>query len=320
MQKVKSLLIGLVIGLVILSFIGCGSGGGKEIRISGAWALFPMMNVWAEEYQKLSDIKIEVAGGGAGKGMSDVLSGQVDIAMCSRPVRKEEVEQGAFYLAVAKDAVVATVNSENPVLEYIQKNGLSRRELEKIFMGKIDNWGQLAGKQIEGANIVVYGRSDASGAAKVWADYLGNYTQSELQGKAAANFSGDQALAHAVINEKNAIGFNNLNYAYNVETGKFSEGIRAVPIDLNSNGILDKEESFYETRGKLVESISVGTYPSPPARFEYVVSKGPFKDESKEFVKWILKEGQKLIPENGYVPIPDEKLKNELKKIENTKF
>ena len=39
----------------------------KTIEVSGANALQPMMEVWAEEYQKIHpDIKINVNGGGAG--------------------------------------------------------------------------------------------------------------------------------------------------------------------------------------------------------------------------------------------------------------
>jgi len=43
-----------------------------------------MASKWAEEYTKLyPNIKIDISAGGAGKGITDVLSGMVDIAMVS---------------------------------------------------------------------------------------------------------------------------------------------------------------------------------------------------------------------------------------------
>ncbi|MBN2279443.1 MAG: substrate-binding domain-containing protein [Candidatus Marinimicrobia bacterium] len=289
---------------IVLIIYGCHSKKTETIKVSGAWALYPMMCVWADEYQKDHWVKIEVSGGGAGKGISDVLNGQVDIAMVSRLIKKEELEQGAFYLSVTKDAVIATINGKNPVLAEIQEQGVSREDLESIFLKKITRWGELVGKELEHDEIVVYGRADASGAAQVWAAFLGDHTQAELQEKADANFSGDQALCNGVKSVRNAIGFNNLNYAYDIEKGGFAENIRPVPIDLNANGRLDSMENFYNLRQDLVAKVSEGVYPSPPARLEFLVSKGPFNKKSKAFVSWIMHEGQKFITENGYVQLP----------------
>ena len=47
-----------------------------------------MVSLWAEEYQQLNPgVRFDIQGGGAGKGMTDVLSGAVDVAMLSRAVR-----------------------------------------------------------------------------------------------------------------------------------------------------------------------------------------------------------------------------------------
>jgi phosphate transport system substrate-binding protein len=319
-RSVKTMLrVSMFVLLVLMFSLSCDScqqnekkSGKTNIRISGAWALYPMMLVWANEYQKTHNVKIDISGGGAGKGMSDVLGNQVDMGMVSRPIRKEEIDQGAFYIAVTKDAVVATINAENPILKEIYVKGLSREELRKIFMKEITEWGQIIGKELENDKIIVYGRSDASGAAKIWAQFLGDYTQSDCQNKADANFDGDQPVALAVGREKNSIGFNNLNYAYNMENDGFAEGIRPIPIDLNENSLLDVEENFYGDRKKLVHNVSLGKYPSPPARLEYVVSKGSFKGEVKEFVNWILTDGQGLVKKNGYVNLPEEKLNEEI--------
>jgi phosphate transport system substrate-binding protein len=314
----KEVVSSIAVIMMIFStvFAGCIGGPEHTIRISGAWALYPLMLVWADEYEREHDVKIEVSGGGAGKGVSDTLNGQVDMGMISRPPRDEEIEQGMFYIAVVKDSVVATINKDNPVLDEIYEQGLSREDLRKIFMKEVTHWGDIVNKSVEDDKIVVYGRSDASGAAKVWASFLGNYTQSDLQNKADANFDGDMNLATGLHREKNAIGFNNLNYAYNIETGGFAEAIRPVPLDLDGNGKLDQNESFYNNREQFVENVSEGNYPSPPARKDYVVSKGPFKGKTKDFVRWILTDGQAFVKENGYVQLSDELLEKEIEYLE----
>ncbi len=50
------------------------------IRVSGAFALYPMILKWGEEYKKLHPkVNFDISAGGAGKGMTDALGGLVDI-------------------------------------------------------------------------------------------------------------------------------------------------------------------------------------------------------------------------------------------------
>ena len=72
---------------------------------------------WAAEDQKTHPgIKIDIAAGGAGKGIADCLAGMVDIGMVSREVNPAEEAKGAWRVAVTKDAVVPTVSGAHPKL------------------------------------------------------------------------------------------------------------------------------------------------------------------------------------------------------------
>ncbi len=294
---------------------GCGQKQSKTVRVSGAWALYPLMTVWAEEYNSLHQkdgLVVKVAGGGSGKGVSDALNDQVDIGMLSRPPAAEELKQGMFPIAVVKDSVVAAINKNNPVIDEIYKQGLSQQDLENIFLKKVHTWGEVVGNT-NGEEITVFGRSDASGAAKTWANYLGDYTQNEIQHKADANFNGDLPLARAVKNEETAIGFNNLNFAYNVETGKFAHKIRPVPLDLNNNNQLETSEDFYGDRNSFLKAVEINRYPSPPARRIFVIARGPFEKKAQAFVNWILTDGQQYVTPNGYVKLAPSTLKTQRK-------
>ncbi|RPJ03053.1 MAG: phosphate ABC transporter substrate-binding protein, partial [Chloroflexi bacterium] len=90
----------LVLFLLVPLLSACGGDDEKDnketITISGAFALYPMVVQWADEYQKShQNVQFDISAGGAGKGMSDVLAGAVDVAMVSREIRTEETDQGA---------------------------------------------------------------------------------------------------------------------------------------------------------------------------------------------------------------------------------
>lgn len=290
------------------------------IRVSGAWALYPMVVKWSEEFQKIHpDVRIDLSAGGAGKGMADVLGGMVDIGMVSRGIYPEEIEKGAFWVAVTKDAVVPTVNEANPALEDLLSTGITKQALIDLWiMGAKTTWGEVVGADADADadvadDIHVYTRSDACGAAKTWATFLGEYHQEDLRGVAVY---GDPGLAEAVRQDALGIGYNNLNFAYDAKTGVPVTGIRVIPIDLNENGLIDENENFYGTKFELMEAIETGAYPSPPARDLNLVTKGVPTGLTKEFIDWCLTEGQQYVTETGYVPLPEEKIEAERKKIE----
>lgn len=317
-----SILIAFAIIIGMMPACNNGSkteGDGKDslsgtISISGAFALYPLTIKWAEEYMKLHpDVTINVSAGGAGKGMTDALSEMVDLGMFSKEVSQEEKNKGAWWVAVTKDAVLATVNEKNPEIETIKTKGLTMEKFYDIFITKkITKWGMaLDTKGKEAVN--VYTRSDACGAAEMWAKYLNNKKQEDIQG---VGVNGDPGVADAVKKDINGIGFNNIAYVFDVNTRKKYEGIEVAPIDINKNGKIDTEEMVYRNLDSIMAAIKDGRYPSPPARDLYFVSHGAPKSALvKDFIRWTLTEGQKYVNEAGYVLLAEESIKTELEKI-----
>lgn len=284
-----------------------------EISLSGAFALYPLAVQWANDFQALHPgVTIDVSAGGAGKGITDALAQVVDFGMVSRELGEAEIANGAIGFAVAKDAVVPTINTGNPVYAELKKHGVTRQQLIDIFLTqKVTKWGQVVGNNNQ-RDISVYVRSDACGAAETWALYLGK-KQEDLQGTAVF---GDPGLAEAVQKDVEGIGLNNIGFAYDIATGKPHPNLAVAPIDVNENGQIDPEEDFYATKQGVVEAIKDGRYPSPPARDLYFVSKGiPTNPVVIEFLKYILTEGQAANEAQGYIAIPQEKLDASLQKL-----
>ena len=284
-----------------------------EISLSGAFALYPLAVQWANDFQALHPgVTIDVSAGGAGKGITDALAQVVDFGMVSRELGEAEIANGAVGFAVAKDAVVPTINTGNPVMADLAKHGITRDQLIGLFItGSIKCWGEIV-ETADKTPVSVYTRSDACGAAETWALYLGK-KQEDLLGTAVF---GDPGLAEAVQKDVNAIGLNNIGFAYDIKTGKPHPNLAIAPIDVNENGQIDPEEDFYATKQGVVEAIKDGRYPSPPARDLYFVSKGvPTNPVVVEFLKYILTEGQAANEAQGYIAIPQEKLDASLEKL-----
>jgi len=317
MKKIK--FINLLSGILLSSLlVSCGGSNGKssgQISISGAFALYPMTVKWAEEYGKVHpEVRIDISAGGAGKGIADVLSGMVEIGMVSREIYAEEIEKGAFPVAVTKDAVVAVISDQNPVLDEILTTGLKNDIGSEIWItGNVKTWGE-AFSSASSEPMHVYTRSDACGAAEMWAKFYGK-KQEDLLG---TGVFGDPGLAQAVQKDPLGIGYNNIGYAYDATSKQQVEGIRVVPLDLNNNGTIDDDENFYNSMNDIIAAIASGKYPSPPARELYFVTMNSPKDNKviTEFINWVLTDGQKYVQEAGYITLPAEKIAEEKKKLQ----
>ncbi len=300
--------------------LGTGQAGAEPaaplkgtVTISGAWALYPLAVKWAEEFAKVAPgVKVDISAGGAGKGMADCLGGVVDIGMVSREITPTEAERGAWWVAVAKDAVVPVMNAANPAAAAVKTRGITPAEFQAIWLEeKIKDWKELGGPA-GSPPLSVYTRSDACGAAETWAAFLGK-KQEDLLG---VGVYGDPGLAQAVHQDIRGIGFNNVNYVYEASTRKQVAGLMVVPIDLNGDGKISPEEDFYSTRDELTAAIGDGRYPSPPARDLYFVCRGrPQAAPVAAFISWALGPGRAYIQEAGYIDLSPEKIAGALSRL-----
>jgi phosphate transport system substrate-binding protein len=283
------------------------------ITISGAFALYPMVMKWTEEFRKLyPQVRFDISAGGAGKGIADALADMVDIGMVSREIHPAEIQKGAWSIPVTKDAVVAVINQNNPLLKELLKKGIKKADFVRIWLTETPpTWSELATAK-GNVQVHVYTRSDSCGAAETWALFLGK-KQEDLLG---IGVFGDPGLNEAVRKDELGIGYNNINYAYDATTLKPMNGTVILPIDLNENGRIDDSENFYDNRDAMVKAIADDKYPSPPARDLYFVCHGrPQKQLLAAFMKWVLSAGQKFVTEAGYIALSEAKLAQGLSKI-----
>ena len=313
-MKLKDSLFALLLLLINFNGKPVKKEQNASISFSGAFALYPLAQTWAAEYNKTHPgIRFDIQAGGAGKGLTDCLSGLVDVGMFSREFSPEEKAKGVWWVALCKDAVLPTLNAHNPFLKAIQKRGIKKEEFKSIFVDHtITTWEQLLGITGSSHKINVYTRADAAGAADAWASFFGK-KQENIKG---IGISGDPGVADAVRKDINAIGFNNTLFVFDQKSGKKLTGIDVAPIDVNANGTLDPNENVYGNLRQFLKAVNDGSFPSPPARQLYFITKG--KSQRKEvldFFKWVLTDGQKLVDAAGYVPLPKAIINDQLAKL-----
>lgn len=308
--------------ILVFAFVlsACGgpqtgsAAGGRQgtLSVSGAFAIYPLMVTWAEAYQAdHPGVRIDISAGGAGKGMADTLSGAVDIGMVSREIKPAELEQGAFGIPIARDAVFVTANAQNPALPDLFSHGLTAEKLAELYLyEQTVTWDQISGGAGAGQEVHVYTRSDSAGAAEIFALYFGA-TQEELRG---VGVFGDPGILEAVIKDPLGIGYNNLNYVFDAETGLPVSGAAVVPLDINGDGRIDEAEKI-ETKSQAIAAVAENRYPSPPARTLYLVTKGKPAGLLADFLSWILTDGQVYVGEAGYVALPESTLNTALESL-----
>ncbi len=138
--------------LLLLSFFLSASSYAKSIKWTGCGITRKaFMEEISEAYEKKTGIKVILSGGGATRGIRNVLKHRSDIGGSCRHHLKDgqgnilQKESDVKLIQVAWDAIVVIVNKSNPI------QNISITNLKKIIDGKIKNWKMLGGKdqQIE---------------------------------------------------------------------------------------------------------------------------------------------------------------------------
>lgn len=274
-----------------------------SFTVSGAYALYPLVRKWADDFMRIhTSLKILVTADGTGKGIEDLQNKRSQLAMISRPLTDAELETGIWTVPVAKDGVVAIINRKNPYFKRILKMGLNPEEFYKVFISnKPVTWGELldtAGKE----KVEVFTRSDESGAAVVFAEFL-NKESADLKG---IGVSGDDEMIKSIQGNPFAIGYCNFSYAFDPSTGDRMKDIQIVPADLNYNNKIESKEIPFSNLEKAHRGLWLGLYPRVLCRELSFGSLGKPDDIAvTEFLKYVLTEGQSDIRASGLCELND---------------
>lgn len=258
--------------------VGTGAAFAENIVIKGSTTVLPIAQVTLEAYMKANPgAKISLSGGGSGEGIKALIDGSTDIANSSREIKSTEVELAKSKgiepkeIAVAIDAIVPIVNPKNRVKD------LTIDQLSQIYQGKITNWKEVGGDDLQ---IVVISRDSSSGTFEAWAEMVLN--KAKVTPKAQLQAS-NGAIVQAISKNKYAIGY--IGFGYINKTVK----------PLTVNGVAASAKTALSKE-------------FPVSRFLYMYTNGEPKGETAKFIKFVLSPaGQKLVAKEGFVSLPTDK-------------
>lgn len=253
-------------------------------RIDGSLACVPLCEALAVEITGCTQAQAEET-------MADftntnpcylqLAEGETDILLAYEPAEstKEELKdyEPLDMEPVGKDALVFLVNEDNPV------ESLTQQQAYDIYTGKITNWSEVGGDDIE---IKAFQRPETSGSQTMMRKLLiGDAEMAEAKTEMIAVGMDDiiEALEE-YDNSANALGYSVYYYASEM----FQQpGLKFLKID----GV-----------GPSNETIKSGDYPL--VNSFYCVTNGQSSEKAAEIKEWLLSEdGQAFVEECGYVPV-----------------
>lgn len=223
--------------------------------------------------------QITIAAHGTSTGLGALIEYRADLWMASRVVLPEEVRAHAAAIGRLDDPtqehVIALDGLAIIVHPSSRLTALTLDQIDAIFQGKISDWSAMG--QAAGA-IHLYARDDKSGTFDTFKSLV-------LRGAALApqalRFESTDALASAVANDRNAIGFVGL-----AGVGK----ARTIAV------------SDRETRAMLPDALSISTEDYLLSRRLLLYSTNAPREEVKRFIEFAQSsEGQSLVNKVGFV-------------------
>lgn len=275
----------LALGVIIAALPASAQKQANALTVKGSDTMVNLSAAWAEAFMKANPGNdVVVNGGGSGVGIAALFNGMTEICNSSRDIKPAEMRKAAdsgvnvVGLDVALDGIAIAVHPKNPITE------ITMDQLKQIYTGEVTNWKDINGVDLR---ILVYSRETSSGTYVFFQEHVLKF---EDYSSSARLMPATSAIVEAVATDENAIGYVGLGYAASAK-----DRIKIIPVkaDANAPAIVPTEATVRD------KSYSI-------ARALHCYTNGKPKGVAKAFLDFCISpEGQKLVVEQGYVPLPE---------------
>ncbi|HEY6293564.1 MAG TPA: phosphate ABC transporter substrate-binding protein PstS [Terriglobia bacterium] len=315
------------------------------VLINGAGATFPypIYSKWFAQYHTLHpDIEFNYQSVGSGAGIRQTMDKTVDFGASDGPMTDEQLAEAkqklgydVLHFPTVLGADVPTYNIPGVSAEL----KFTPESISNIYLGKITKWNDPAltgpnpGVNLPSADIVVVHRSDGSGTTYIWTDYLSKVNpewNSKVGHATSVNWpvglggKGNEGVSGLVKQTPDSIGYVELIYAiqsrlsYGLlknKSGKFVKAdlasVTAAAGGAANNMPADFRVSITDAPGADAYPVSSFTWLLIPSHIEDAGKRADIKD----FLKWMLADGQKYTEALAYAPLPKAVVAKEMKQI-----
>jgi phosphate transport system substrate-binding protein len=279
------LIIGLGAGLPAMYFLGSFSSTDTYdvLSIGGSTTVQPII-LLAEDYLEinasLTQLDIQVSGGGSGAGVSGAGSGALDLGMASRELEPDDFIAYPNVQAhpIAKDGIAVVVN-----VALVEVKNITMDELKAIYNGTFTHWNNVTGVTAT-TPISVHNRNPGSGTRATFKELvLGDdeFTTS------STNHASNGDMVSGVNGDVGGIGYCGIGYVDD------EPSIKPAAVGYNSTA------GFYNAT-----ETTVGSGDYPIARNLNLITNGDPTGKALWFINFILSDiGQQIVVEAGYIAL-----------------
>jgi phosphate transport system substrate-binding protein len=330
----------LILTAVLLAVATFSAAEGQVLlNAAGATFPYPMYSKWFDVYhQAHPSIQINYQSIGSGGGIRQLIDKTVDFGASDGPMNDDQLKQSSVPILHFPTVLGADVPSYNLPGVPAELN-FTPDAIAGIFLGKITKWNDPAitganpGVKLPSDDIVVVHRSDGSGTTYIWTDYLSKISpewQSKVGKATSVNWpvglggKGNEGVAGLIQQTPDSVGYIELIYAIQnkITYGRVKNSSGAfVKADLASVSAAaaaaskfmpdDFRVSITNPEGKAAYPIASFTWLLIPAKFGDAAK----RDAVKDFLKWMMTDGQQYCEGLAYAKLPKEVVAKEMKAI-----
>lgn len=301
MKKFKITQLIIILAVLFSTAVTAQQNNPVTIYVESTRFATPLLERWASEYEK-GNPEVEIV-------ITKESSEKIDLSLVSfvEGISAEDFGQPILY--AGRYALLPVTNADNPLLEEIGRKGLNKDQLENLIFEK----GVLAGIDDPSSakfkhEVTIYSGHKPESFGGTVAAHFG-YSTADIRGR---KISGDDFfLIHAVRKDPSGITFNSLSYIFDIETRQLKEELAILPLDVKKH---EREVLQEGDIDEIIALVEKGKNPLIPVEnFGFV-----YKDDNravKEFLRWILSEGQRFNHDYGFLQTEETVLTAQLKGI-----
>jgi phosphate transport system substrate-binding protein len=315
----------LSVALAISSALIAVPANADALNGAGGTAIYPVLSIWAQDYNTKTGIQVNYQAIGSGGGISQIKAKTVDFANSDKPLKHDDLAgAGLVQFPEVIISIVPVVNLPGVKAGELVIDG---RTLADIYLGTITKWNDPALVKLNPkANlpdmaITVVHRSDGSGTTFNFTNYLGKtspYWTSKVGSDTSVSWpvglggKGNAGVAADVSQTQGAIGY--VEFAYAMQNkmtymdmmnsaGKRVEPTMAAFQAAAGSADFSNVQDFY-----LILTDQPGAKSWPITAATYMLMRKDYAPEKNaavlKFLDYGLHEGQAASLKLDYVPFP----------------
>ena len=275
-----------------------------KVVITGVRFAYPLVEKWIKDYKAVTpgvDVVIETR---------TVTDPEKYDLLIEAIEHEKSVKEGREYISIGRYALLPIANSKSAFAKEFGEKGLNEKLYKQIFFHDV-----FAEKgEAIAPPFTIYTRLQKAGAPAAFAKYFG-YEQQQIKGKAIAG--ADEHLIKALLKDETAISYTVPSLAFDLTSRKPAEGLTIIPVDLDGNGKVGKDERVFDNLDKVLTTLESQKVSNVPVEYiHFSIDKNSTNTEATKFLLWVASNADKDLHNFGYLLPEAKRIESEKHRLE----